>query len=86
MSRITFECPDDILQILSETPEDFAEKGRLLIAVKLFEIGRLSSGQAARFSGMERVLFLDALQSYQVSAINLPSEEMAKEFSNARNL
>ena len=86
MSKITFECPDDILQILSETPEEFAEKGRMLIAVKLFEIGRLSSGQAARFAGMERVLFLDALKSYQVSAINLPSEELAKDFSNARNL
>ena len=86
MSKITFECPDDILQILSESPEDFAEKGRTLIAVKLFEIGRLSSGQAARFAGMERVLFLDSLKSYQVSAINLPSEELAKDFSNARNL
>ena len=86
MSKITFECPDDILQILSETPEEFAEEGRMLIAVKLFEIGRLSSGQAARFAGMERVLFLDALKSYQVSAINLPSEELAKDFSNARNL
>ena len=57
MSKITFECPDDILQTLSETPERFAEKGRLLIAVKLFELGRLSSGQAARFADMDRVVF-----------------------------
>ena len=85
MSKITFECPDDILQILSETPEEFAEKGRMLIAVKLFEIGRLSSGQAARFAGMERVLFLDALKSYQVSAINLSPEELAKDFFHAKN-
>ena len=34
MSKITFECPDDILQTLSETPERFAGKGRLLIAIK----------------------------------------------------
>ena len=86
MSKITFECPDDILQSLSETPENFAEKGRMMIAVKLFELGRLSSGQAARFAGLERVLFLDALKSYQVSVINLSSEELAKDFSNARNL
>ena len=86
MLKITFECPDDILQILSETPEQFAEQGRRLIAVKLFELGRLSSGQAARFAGMERVVFLDALKSYQVSAINLSSEELAKDISNARNL
>ncbi len=86
MLKITFECPDDILQTLSETPEQFAEQGRMLIAVKLFELGRLSSGQAARFVGMERVVFLDALKSYQVSPINLTPEELAKDISSARNL
>ena len=86
MLKITFECPDDILQTLSETPEQFAEQGRMLIAVKLFELGRLSSGQAARFAGMERVVFLDALKSYQVSSINLTPEELAKDISSARNL
>ena len=49
MSKITFECPDDILQTLGETPVHFAEK--------LFELGRLSSGQAARCAGMDRVVF-----------------------------
>lgn len=86
MPRITFECPVDILRILCETPERFAEEGRLLIAIKLFELGRLSSGQAARFAGMERIVFLDALKSYQVSPINLTPEELAKDISSARNL
>ncbi len=86
MLKVTFECPDDILQTLSETPEQFAEQGRMLIAVKLFELGRLSSGQAARFAGMERVVFLDALKSYQASPINLTAEELAKDISSARNL
>ena len=86
MSTITFECPDDILRILSETPEHFADECRLLIAVKLFELGHLSSGQAARFAGMERVPFLDALKSYRVSAINLSAEDLAQDISHARNL
>ena len=34
MSMITFECPDDILRSLSETPEHFADECRLLIAAK----------------------------------------------------
>ena len=84
MSKIIFECPDDILQTLSETPERFAEKGRLLIAIKLFELGRLSSGQAARFADMERVVFLDALKSYQVSAINMSSEELARDSNRGK--
>ena len=57
MLKITFECPDDILQTLSETPEQFAEQGRMLIAVKLFELGRLSSGQAARFAAWSALCF-----------------------------
>lgn len=86
MSKITFECPDDILQTLGETPVHFAEKGRLLLAIKLFELGRLSSGQAARFVDMERVVFLDALKDYQVSTINLSLEELAKDFFHAKSL
>ena len=86
MSMITFECPDDILRSLSETPEHFADECRLLTAVKLFELGHLSSGQAARLAGMERVPFLDTLKSYKVSAINLSTEELAQDLSHARNL
>lgn len=86
MSTITFECPDDILRSLSETPEHFADECRLLTAVKLFELGHLSSGQAARLAGMERVPFLDALKSYKVSAINLSAEALAQDLSHARNL
>lgn len=86
MSTISFECPDDILQTLEETPDQFAREGRLLIAVKLYELGRLSSGQAARIAGLSRVTFLDTLKTYQVSAINLTREELAKDFANARNL
>ena len=86
MSRITFECPDDILRSLSETPEHFADECRLLIAAKLFELGHLSSGQAARLAGLERVSFLDALKCYKVSAINLSSEVLAQDLSHARNL
>jgi predicted HTH domain antitoxin len=86
MSTISFECPDDILQTLEETPDQFAQEGRLLIAVKLFELWRISSGQAARIAGLSRVTFLDTLKTYQVSAINLTREELAKDFANARNL
>jgi len=86
MSTISFECPDDILQTLKETPDQFATEGRLLIAVKLYELGRLSSGQAARMAGLSRVVFLDTLKDYQVSAINLTRDELARDFANAKNL
>ena len=86
MSMITIEYPDDILRALQETPEAFAREARVLLAAKLYEIGRLTSGQAARFSGMGRVSFLEALKSYQVPVINLTREELERDFRSAGNL
>ena len=86
MSQITIECPDDILRVLQETPDAFAREARVLIAAKLYETGRLTSGQAARFAAMERVTFLDVLKTYQVSVINLPRRELEEEFRSAGNL
>ena len=86
MSTITIECPDDVLQAMQETPERFAREARMLLAAKLYEIGRLTSGQAARFAGMGRVSFLDALKPYQVSVINLPREELERDFQSAGKL
>jgi len=86
MSQITIECPDDILRVLQETPEAFAREARVMLAAKLYEIGRLTSGQAARFAGLGRVSFLDALKTYQVSVINLPRQELERDFRSAGNL
>ncbi len=86
MSMITIECPDDILQALNETPEAFAWEARVILAAKLYEVGRLSSGQAAELAGMGRVEFFDALKSYKVPVINLTPEEIEKDFQSARDL
>lgn len=86
MSMIFFECPNEVLQALAETPEQFARESLMLVSVKLYELGRLSSGQAAHLAGMNRVAFLDALKEYQVSVINLTQDELAKDFARAGNL
>ena len=49
-------------------------------------IERESSGQVTRLTGMEHIVFLDILKSYQVSAINLSPEGWAKDFFHAKNL
>ena len=86
MSSITIECPDTILDALQETPDKFAREARILLAAKLYEIGRLSSGRAAELAGMGRVAFFDILKSYQVPASNLTREELKKDFESARKM
>ena len=86
MSAITIECPDDILQHLNESPEAFACEARIILAVKLYEMGRLSSGKAAEVAGMGRVEFFDTLVKYGVSVMNLPHEEIEADFHHARTV
>jgi predicted HTH domain antitoxin len=86
MSVITIECPDDVLRHLNETPEVFAREARIILAVKLYEMGRLSSGKAAELADMGRVELFDTLGKYGVSVMNLPHEELEADFHHARTV
>jgi predicted HTH domain antitoxin len=51
----------------------------MLAAVKLYEMGRLSSGAAAEFAGIPRTLFLQKLGNYGVDTFRLTGEELDRE-------
>ena len=53
------------------------------MAVKLYEMGRLSSGLAAQIAQMPRVAFLLELARYGVPVISLSPHELATDFANA---
>ena len=84
--NIQIECPANILNALKETPDEFAQEARILLAAKLYEIGRLSSGRAAELAGLGRVAFFDILKSYKVPVANLTREELKKDFESARKM
>jgi predicted HTH domain antitoxin len=78
--------PPGVPQLLKMSDADFADELRFLAAVKLYELGRLSSGKAAELAGMTRVQFLRSLASVGVPAINLRDEEVELEILAAREL
>jgi predicted HTH domain antitoxin len=86
MSQILLDIPEDSLRALKLAPEEFGETLRLLAAAKLYELGRLSSGNAARLAGLDRVAFLHELARIGVPAINLSEEEAEAEVRAARDL
>jgi predicted HTH domain antitoxin len=62
------------------------EHARLLLAAKLYELGRLSAGLAAKLACLDRLAFLASLAHYGVPAINLGCEEVSREIEVARQL
>ena len=56
---------------------------RNILAAKLFEMKRLSSGMAAKLVGIPRILFLLNLHRYNVPMIDLDDDELLTDIENA---
>jgi predicted HTH domain antitoxin len=83
MSAVNLDIPEETLISLKTDAESFARDLKLLGAMKLFELGKLSSGRAAQLAGMTRVEFLLALRHYQVSPFQMTAEELREDVLNA---
>lgn len=64
--QIVIDVPEKVLLAEKTDEAAFAREIRILAAIKLYELGRLSSGRAAELAGMPRVEFLLTLERYKV--------------------
>ena len=76
---LTIEYGEDVLCSLGLSQEEFTKEARLLLAAKLYELGRLNSGQAAKLCGVGRVEFLLSLPRIGGSISNLREEDAVSE-------
>jgi predicted HTH domain antitoxin len=84
-NTLTIEYADELLFTLGVSGREFSAEAKLLLAAKLYELGRISSGQAARLAGLNRVEFLFSLGRLNVPMSNLQAEDIENEVNFALN-
>ena len=84
MRSLTIDYGDNVLLALGLSPEEFREEAKILIAVKLYEMGRLSTGAAAELADVPKPLFLTKLADYGVDTFDLSEEDIERDLASAR--
>ena len=79
MCEIRLSVPDEALSALRLTPEQLGAELRLAAAMKLYELGRLSSGAAAALAGVPRTVFIAKLADYRVDTFRVTEDELRRE-------
>jgi predicted HTH domain antitoxin len=81
--QLVIDYPERLPDALQQSRSDFEQEAKMAMAVKLFEMKRLSSGIAARMAGLDRVTFLLNLHRYGVAMIDLDEDELLADLENA---
>jgi predicted HTH domain antitoxin len=73
-------------KIVIEFPENFNIsdlEAVTAMAAQLYEMGKLSLGQAAEVAGISKRAFAELLGSYNVSIFNYPPSDISSDVANA---
>ena len=61
------------------------QEAKMVLASKLFELGKLTLGQAAELAGYPKDTFMELLADYGVSFFNYSPDELAEDMKNAED-
>jgi predicted HTH domain antitoxin len=83
LAEIAFSLSDELLLALHSDPAGVEAELRLAAAVKLYELGRLSSGAAAELAGIPKPALLARLAELGVATFTLNEDELRRDLENA---
>ncbi len=79
MKELHIAYPEDLLLTSGQSPEDLERELRFFLALKLFELRRLTVGKAAALAGMNKIHFMDEAGRHRVPVINLEVDQVEDE-------
>ena len=82
-TTLTIDCSAELAVALGKRQPEVDREIKLASAMKLFELGRISSGLAARLAGVSRVQFLMLCGQYQVTIFQQDKDELASDANAA---
>ncbi len=83
MYQLTVNYPETFPDVVGTSQAQFEQEAKWAMAIKLFEMQRLSSGMAAALVNVDRVTFLLKLADYGVPMIDLTEAELRSDLANA---
>lgn len=78
---VVLDLPEELETAVNLTRQELEPHIRLMAALKMFELGKLSSGKAAELAGVPRTEFFELCGRYRVSVFNYPDDEVPGELS-----
>jgi len=82
-STVSIEYPDELRVSLKYKKDEFADEIKKISLIKLYELGKISSGMAAKVLNISRVDFIELLGKYKVSIF--PYEDKEELLEDVRN-
>lgn len=79
MRTATFVYPEALPALANMSPAAFENEARLAMAAKLYELGRITSGQAAALAGIGRTDFLLSCSRFGVPSVIWEEQEIKRE-------
>jgi predicted HTH domain antitoxin len=80
---VSIEYPDELRVSLKYKRDEFADEIKKISLIKLYELGKISSGMAAKVLDISRVDFIELLGKYKVSIF--PYEDKEELLEDVRN-
>jgi predicted HTH domain antitoxin len=82
--NLNIKYPPEVLWALQQEPQEFEREARLILALKLYESGKLSTGLAAKIADVPRLTFIFLLGQHGLSPFGEAPRELAKDLKHAR--